>query len=191
MNVIFLIIGGIGVYVAVSFLFKRFFYKGTLNEQGWHHFNLSPFAEYGLTIFYLGLGIIQLVVLFYEYPVWYKWFFPILWLLFFLLKALIYFSGRRNFIKIKGNTLSYFKSISIKEIEEAVFTFQTYQLYKNKTNYPFKDKGWFLKLYGAEDENKQLELDLADMNLEGFKDAIEKVLTNYGNSGQSHTLSKE
>ena len=56
------------------------------------------------------------------------------------------------------------------------FSFLVKYLIIKKTEAPFSEKGLFLELNSIEDEKKQIEFDLKEMDLEGFKDSMEKYL---------------
>ena len=163
-------------YIFANFIFKKIFYNGKLNEDNWLVFNLSPFAETMLTTLYLSVGVYEIVILSTTLPKWYEWIFTIFWILFFLMKGLFVLVTSKNYIKIKNNTVEYYKTITIKEFEKGTFDFDSYRFIIKKTEAPFSEKGLFLELNSIEDEKKQIEFDLKEMDLEGFKDSMEKYL---------------
>jgi len=163
-------LGVLAAYFLIQFLFSKLFYNGRLDKNKWQVFNLSIYAEIGLTILYLFFGIYSIIELIINLPKWYEWILPILWSIIFLIKGLTIFHNRNNYLMFKNRDLKY-KITN----EEGNFSIDSYKFLKKKSDaVSLSSEGWFLNLKGSESKKNEIEFDLKNYNLEGFKNGIEK-----------------
>ena len=174
MNSSIYFIGGAIVYIILSLLFKKVFYRGRVGEGNCIVFNLSLYAEIALIILFLAVGFFEIINLYYSMPIWYNWIFPIFWLLYFFVKAFFVFVNRNNSFIFNGNKLQYSVGNERGEVEIVSYRFR-----QRKSEAPsFSRSGWFLKIWISEDEADNIEFDLKNLNLEGFKEPMEEYLRN-------------
>ena len=169
MQNIFLFVLILTVYLSVSFIAKKLFCKGYIDNKNWIVFNLSIYIELILTLIYLLIPCVDIYTLATTLPLWYEWILPVLFIFYFLGKAIMVFSARNNFIKIKDHQLEF------KENKETgLISISSY-----KFSYGESDafgKGWILELKGKKENNEVLKkFDLKTMNLNNFKKSIQKT----------------
>lgn len=163
---------GIVLYIALTFAFKKVFYKGKIDSNNWMVFNLSIYAEIALVFLFLSIGVFEIVNLCMSMPIWYNWIFPVFWLLYFLIRAFYVFVNRNNFFKISESNFKY----RVRN-EEGNIKIVSYSFRERESAAPsFSRSGWFLKIWSSEDETDFIDFDLKDLNLEGFKVALEECL---------------
>ena len=103
----FFFILGVVLYVTLTFLFKKVFYKGKLDSNNRTVFNLSTYAEIALVMLFLSIGVFEIVNLCISTPIWYNWVFPVFWMIYFLQKAFFVFVNRNNYFEISESTFKY------------------------------------------------------------------------------------
>ena len=169
--VTFFLIGIVG-YIVIDAVFKKIFNNGRVDQEGWMVFNLSIFAEMLIVFIYLSAGIGGAVLLFISKVVWYGWIMQIMWILYFFIKGILVYVNRNNYIRIKGNELQYQNVTKSGSLQVDSFNFQT----KSSNALSIgSSSGWFLELR-SDKRKKPIELDLRDMNMNGFKGVIQKCL---------------
>ena len=164
-------LGFVIAYFVISILFNALFYKGRRDKNNWQVFNLSSYAELGLTCLFLTLGIYEIVNLINSLPIWYQWIIPILWCLYLFNKSLFIFRNRNNYLMFQNQNLKY-KTRK----KHGNFFIDSYKFLKKESASISYNDSWFLFLKGhrSNDKKNDLEFDLKNLNLEGYKNAIEK-----------------
>ena len=168
----FFFILGVVLYVTLTFLFKKVFYKGKLDSNNRMVFNLSTYAEIALVMLFLSIGVFEIVNLCISTPIWYNWVFPVFWMIYFLQKAFFVFVNRNNYFEISESTFKY----RVRN-DEGCIKIVSYRFRERESAAPsFSRSGWFLKIWGSENETDFVDFDLKDLNLEGFKVPLEECL---------------
>ena len=157
-------------YLLISYFLKMIFFRGKVDKNNWVVFNFSIYAEIILTIIYFFIGIILLIGAVHASIIWYKLIFVIFMVCWFLFKSYFVFASRNNFIKVKGRELKYRDGK-----EQTSIIFESYKFTKKDTAMPSFafNQGWFLELKPLNDD-KIVLLDLKYLNLEGYKNSLEK-----------------
>lgn len=169
MQNILLILLILTVYLSVSFIAKKLFCKGQIDNNNWIIFNLSIYIEVFLTLIYLLIPAVDIYMLVTTLPLWYEWIIPIGFIFYFLAKGGMIFSARNNFIKIKDNQLEFKDNTEIGLISISSYKF----------SYGESDafgKGWMLEIKGEKEKDEVIKkFDLKFMNLNNFKNPIQKT----------------
>lgn len=166
-------------YIFLSYVWRLIFCRGRKDREGWMIFNLSIFAELFLICLFLAVPGFDIYFLIQDPPVWYEWIVPIIFSLYFLAKGFFVFQARNCYIHVKGNLVRYQTPDS-----DGEFIAESYDLYYGESEVPAlygKSHGWNLSMKTTEHgKGKSHYFDLKEMNLNGFKSSLEKVLMESG-----------
>jgi hypothetical protein len=172
----------LAIFLIQNYVIKPIFYSGRVDNQGIKTFNLSLFAEIFLTIFYVSLAACNIYFLATNLPIWYEWIWPILFFMYFLLQGVTIFRRRNNFIKVRNNIFQYNLSSEGENVAGEV-QLTSFSFYKNDSDgiRLTRHQKWFLQIKGFKEEKMiTLIFDLYDLNLDGYKKALEKTLIQNG-----------
>ena len=159
------------IYIVFSFIGEKYFCKGKIDANDWKVFNLSIYIEMVLTLIYLSVPVFEIYNLIRTTPIWYEWIIPMVFILVFLVKALLVFTSRNYYIKLKGKLLEYndANGRGVITIEKCFFKLEESQVSTGKS--------WHLEVVGRIDDKDIVKVfDLKSMNLNGFKNSIEDEL---------------
>ena len=168
--------------LAKIYIIPVLFYKGKIDKKGVKVFNYSKYAESFLVLFYFALIGLQIYLLATTLPTWYIWILPLSFCLYWLVQAMQVYINRNNCIKIDNNVFIYILKKNGKS-EAGIVQIEKYRFFEGKTKGVGwgKDTGWFIRVIGNQNgEIIELEFDLDELGLEGFKKSIDETLKQNG-----------